>query len=145
MRLPRCRLRDVRALAWVVVVATLHVMLAAASAGQATVTRERGPWMLTSVPSIGSVTWRCRTGASLSPRAYALGFKAFASSATDELSFYADGRRHERRTIQPGQSVAFPHLPSGQQRIEVVQRTEPRTLHATVTVTFKARTGFSYC
>jgi hypothetical protein len=105
---------------------------------------ERGPWLLTSLPSMGSITWRCTAGARPSPRAYALGFRALVSSATDEVQLLVNGRVVLSRTVQPGESVAFPHLAAAVQRVEVTQGTEPRTLKATITVDFKWA-GYSYC
>jgi hypothetical protein len=105
---------------------------------------ERGPWLLTSLPSMGSITWRCTAGARPSPRAYALGFRALLSSATDEVQLLVNGRVVLSRTVQPGESVSFPHLAAAVQRVEVTQGTEPRTLKATITVDFKWA-GYSYC
>jgi hypothetical protein len=105
---------------------------------------ERGPWLLTSLPSMGSITWRCTAGARPSPRAYALGFRALVSSATDEVQLLVNGRVVLSRTVQPGESVSFPHLAAAVQRVEVTQGTEPRTLKATITVDFKWA-GYSYC
>jgi hypothetical protein len=110
----------------------------------ARVESERGPWLLTSLPSMGSITWRCTAGARPSPRAYALGFRALLSSATDEVQLLVNGRVVLSRTVQPGESVAFPHLAAAVQRVEVTQGTEPRTLKATITVDFKWA-GYSYC
>jgi hypothetical protein len=105
---------------------------------------ERGPWLLTSLPSMGSITWRCTAGARPSPRAYALGFRALLSSATDEVQLLVNGRVVLSRTVQPGESVSFPHLAAAVQRVEVTQGTEPRTLKGTITVDFKWA-GYSYC
>jgi hypothetical protein len=82
----------------------------------ARVERERGPWLLTSLPSMGSITWRCTAGARRSARAYALGFRALVSSATDEVRLLVNGRVVLSRTLQPGESVAFPHLAAAVQR-----------------------------
>jgi hypothetical protein len=106
--------------------------------------RERGPWLLTSLPSMGSITWRCTAGARPSARAYALGFRALVSSATDEVRLLVNGRVMLSRTVQPGESVSFPHLAAAVQQVEVTQGTEPRTLKATVDVDFKWA-GYSYC
>jgi hypothetical protein len=110
----------------------------------ARVDRERGPWLLTSLPSMGSITWRCTAGVRPSSRAYALGFRALASGATDEVRLLVNGRVVLSRTVQPGGSVAFPHLPAAVQRVEVTQGTEPRTLKAAVSVDFDWA-GYSYC
>ena len=110
----------------------------------ARVARERGPWLLTSLPAMGSITWRCTAGARTTPRAYALGFRALGSSATDEVQLLVNGRAVLHRTVQPGESVLFPHLTAATQRLVVTQGTEPRTLMAAVKVDFKW-TGNSYC
>lgn len=110
----------------------------------ARVERERGPWLLTSLPSMGSITWRCTAGARPSSRSYALGFRALASSATDQVRLLANGGVVLKRTLQPGENVRFPHLAAAVQRVEVTQGTEPRTLRATVTVDFNWA-GYSYC
>jgi hypothetical protein len=55
-----------------------------------------------------------------------------------------NGRVVLSRTMQPGESVSFPHLAAAVQRVEVTQGTEPRTLKATITVDFKWA-GYSYC
>jgi hypothetical protein len=120
-------------------------LLVAAPAASPWAARDRGPWLLTSLPSIGTITWRCAAGARPTPRAYALGFRAFASSATDEVRFVIDGRTVVSRTVQPSESLSFPHLAAPLQQVVVKQGTEPRTLHATVTVNFKSQRGLSYC
>lgn len=91
-----------------------------------------GPWTLTAVPSVGTVTWRCDHGS------YGLGFRAFADSATDELTFRA-GRLVRHRTVQPGQSVRFPVLHTARQHLTLLQGIEPGTLRAEIDVDFSPR------
>ena len=117
-------------------VAAVAASLAVVSADAEARTGGRGPWLLTSVPSVGSITWRC------SP--YALGFHAYASSATDRVSFRAGGRTILSSTVQPGQTVRFPYVRSARQQVRITQATEPRTLQATVTVDFGSAAS-PYC
>jgi hypothetical protein len=132
-------MNDVRLVSFVV----LLLVVIGGPIASARVERERGPWLLTSLPSMGSITWRCSAGARASSREYALGFRALASSATDEVQLLVNGRVVVSRTVQPGESLAFPHLAAALQRVEVTQGTEPRTLKAAVNVDFKWA-GYSY-
>lgn len=88
-----------------------------------------GPWTLTAVPSVGTVTWRCDDGR------YGLGFRAFRDSATDELTFRA-GSLVVRRVVQPGRWVRFPLLRTKRQHLELIQGIEPGTLRAELDVDF---------
>jgi hypothetical protein len=89
----------------------------------------QGPWLLTAIPSVGTVTWRCQAGT------YGLGFRAYRDSATDEVTFRA-GVRVVHEVVQPGQWVRFPASASLRQQLEVLQSIEPGTLRATVDVDF---------
>ena len=100
--------------------------------------RERGPFLLVGLPSLGTVGWRCDGHTNR----YALSFHAFLDSATDGVAFEA-GSVSKRATIQPGESIRFPYVRSHTQRFTVVQGSEPRTLHARVTVYFAP--GYTYC
>jgi hypothetical protein len=122
----------------------VSLVVIGAPSASARLEKERGPWLLTSLPSIGTITWRCTAGASPSPRAYALGFRAFAASATDEVQFLVQGRVVRRRTMQPGESIAFPHLGAAVERVQIRQGTEARTLNASVSVDLRWA-GHSYC
>ena len=99
--------------------------------------KARGPWILTALPAIGTVTWRCqqvRHGELL-----ALGFRAFADSATDRLELRAGGRTVVDRLVQPGQALRLPYLKPLYQQLLLTQSTEPGTLRAFVTVDFSPR------
>lgn len=120
----------------------LVVALSAASAAGAPAgsSRTRGPWLLTTLPSMGSVTWRCDVARERAGRpALALGFRASRTGATEVLELTVAGRRVVRRTLQPGQVVALPYLDHAVQQLSVVQRTEPGTLRAVVRVDFSPR------
>lgn len=122
----------------------VSLVVIGAPSASARLEKERGPWLLTSLPSMGSITWRCTVGARPSPRAYALGFRAFAASATDEVQLLVRGRVVLSRTMQPGESISFPHLGAAVERVEITQGTEARTLNASVSVDLKWA-GYSYC
>lgn len=96
----------------------------------------RGPWTLTALPSIGTVTWRCqpnRSGAR-----YGLGFNAFMNSATDRLALHANAKTVMTRLVQPGERILLPYSRL-QQRLVITQSTEPGTLRAVVDVDFRPR------
>ena len=99
----------------------------------------RGPFLLVTLPSLGTVTWSCG-----GPGAHnvSLGFRVSTTAATTEVKFAAS---HVVRavTLQPGQSTRFPLLAPGQQRLNITQGTEARTLRATVIATFNSTQ--SYC
>jgi hypothetical protein len=105
----------------------------------------RGPWMLTYLPEMGTVSWRCddrRVGI----RAYALGFQSFSRGATEQLTLRVRNRVAFRRTIQPGQSVNLPHVDAAVQELLVSQTTEPGTLRGIVSVNFgPGRISPSHC
>ena len=105
-----------------------------------------GPWLLTALPSMGTVTWRCDPArARANKPSLALGFRAFASSATDDVVFRA-GRSVLRRTMQPGDSWRLPYVRALRQRLLVEQGTEPGTLRAVVDVDFSPRPALpSHC
>jgi len=87
-----------------------------------------GPWPLATIPSVGTVTWRCDHGR------YALAFHAFRDNATDEVTYA--GATH---VVQPGQWLRLPPSRALRQRITFVQGIEPGTLRATVDVDFRPR------
>lgn len=107
------------------------------SAASATV---RGPFLLVSLPSLGTVDWRC--DAARQP-GLALGFRAFSAGADLYLRLRAGGRTVLRRQILPGQMIRFPYLQARIQRLDFVQGTKAGTLRASVTVNFLP--GFGYC
>lgn len=92
-----------------------------------------------SLPSIGTVTWRCNAGHTR----YALGFRAFPVSATDHIRF-SGGRTVRTATVQPGEGVRFPFA-GRVHRLEFVQQTGAGTLRASVTVRFDTPKIAPYC
>lgn len=96
----------------------------------------RGPFLLTLIPSLGVVTWRC--GAK--PDSYGLGFRAFAGGATTDVGL--SGRPYAR--VQPGRAVTLP-LRGLRQTLRVRQFTKPGTVHATVVVRFEQQPVASHC
>lgn len=94
----------------------------------------RGPWTLTALPAIGTITWRCQPARS--GERHGLGFVAFASSATDRLQLRAGGRMLVDRLVQPGQRITLPYA-GLQQQLVVSQSTEPGTLRAVLDVDFR--------
>ena len=100
----------------------------------------RGPFLLVSLPSLGTVTWRCDPARQ---SGLALGFRAFSAGADLYLRLRAGGRTVLRRQILLGQMIRFPYLQARIQRLDFVQGTKAGTLRASVTVNFLP--GFGYC
>jgi hypothetical protein len=99
----------------------------------------RGPCLLVSLPSLGTVTWSCGGHHDAD---VALGFRVSVIDATTTVKFAA-GKTSRRLTLQPGQSTRFPLLAPAQQRLTIEQGTEARTLRASVVATFSR--DQSYC
>jgi hypothetical protein len=93
-----------------------------------------GPFRLVSLPVLGTITWRCKTASSRDTR-HALAFRAFSLSATTTIRFTA-GKLTRRVVVQPGSTARLPWRAQWTQRLALTQSTEPRTLHALVTVRF---------
>jgi hypothetical protein len=109
------------------------------------VASERGPWVLTYLPEMGTVTWRCNSKEA-GARAYALGFRSVNRGATEQLTLRIKNRTVLTRTIQPRQSLSLRHLNSAVQELAVTQSTEPGTLRGIVSVNFApGRTSPSHC
>lgn len=117
------------------VLCCLAALLATAGADARAVV-VRGPWTLTALPAIGTITWRCQP--SPSGERYGLGFVAFASSATDRLQLRASGHAVVDSLVQPGQRLTLPYA-GLRQKVVVTQSTEPGTLRADVDIDFRAR------
>lgn len=96
----------------------------------------RGPWTLTALPAIGTITWRCQPNRS--GERHGLGVVAFKSGATDRLQLRAAGRTLVDRLVQPGQRITLPYA-ALQQQLVLTQSTEAGTLHAVVDVDFRPR------
>lgn len=112
----------------------------AAGSSSSVPTRQNGPFLLVSLPALGTVTWTC---APTRAAPYRLGFNAFHMSATQDVRFHVGRRTIVRRTIQPGDRVNFPWERSRLQQLDIVQGTKPGTLRAFVKVRFRAR--FEHC
>jgi hypothetical protein len=107
--------------------------------------REAGPWALTYLPGMGTVTWRCDSKFA-GMREYALGFRSFSGGATERLTLRIGNRVAVAQTIQPGQGVRLPHLDAAIQELAVIQTTEPGTLRASLSVNFgPGRVSPSHC
>jgi hypothetical protein len=108
----------------------------------------RGPWLLVTLPDVGTLTWRCEPrgqpamGKGLP--ALALAFRARPSSATETVTFRAGSRRIVK-VLQPGQSVRFPYLAEPVQHVDVEQAIEPGRLVAHVEVAFVSPFVVGYC
>jgi len=100
--------------------------------------REAGPWALTYLPEMGTVTWRCDSKFA-GMREYALGFQSFSGGATERLTLRVGNRVAFARSIQPGQGVRLPHLDAAIQELALIQTTEPGTLRASLSVNFGPR------
>lgn len=133
-------------IASIVLSAALALSAPAATAEPAKV---RGPFLLVTLPALGTVTWRCdparKPGLAPGLPGLALGFRAFRNSATDHLRLHIGERTILRRVVQPGESVAFPYLRSRVQQLEIVQPTGAGTLRAFVTVSFVSPAVAPYC
>lgn len=99
----------------------------------------RGPFLLVTLPSLGTVTWSC---GGRRDREVALGFRVSAKDATTTVKFSA-GTTARMLTLQPGQSARFPFFAPARQRLLIVQGTEARTLRASVVAMFSR--DQSYC
>ena len=97
--------------------------------------------LLVTLPSLGSVTWRCGR----SDGVYGLGYREFWASATTEVTLAA-GKRTRRKRVDPRGLVVFPLSRAPVQRLTFVQTTEPGTLRAVVVVYFdRSSRGYPPC
>src|SRR4051794_3029050 len=69
--------------------------------------RVRGPFLLVSLASLGTITWRCDPARKPS---LALGFRAFSSSADAYTRLVVGSRTIKRAHAVPGAQVNFPYL-----------------------------------
>ena len=104
-------------------------------------TTARGPFVLVSLGSLGTVTWTCegRTGR------YALGFRLAGRWATTSVTLRVSGRGQRQVTVQPGDRVTFPFLAEDVQRLVIAQRTGARTIRAEVAATFDPGASYAFC
>jgi hypothetical protein len=107
--------------------AVLMLLPSSASSGR------QKPYVLTALADVGTVYWRYDCVHYRAPEV-SLGVRVFDDSATTLVTFRA-GRLRRDNTLQPGGRVTwFPFRRSQRQLLAFVQRTEPRTLHASVHV-----------
>ena len=124
------------------------ITIAMLAAGAATprgesAARLRGPFLLVTLPSLGTVTWTCDV-----PERYpsfALGYRASPRHATTALELRAGGRVVARQRIQPGERVRFPFVRTRRQTLTLVQGTGAGTLTASVAVDFVPGLPVVYC
>lgn len=132
-----------------VVLGLVGVVIVMAPSSSAAPAKVRGPFLLVSLPSLGTVTWRCdparQPGLAPGLPGLALGFRSFRVSATDRLRFHVGERTILTRVVQPGQSVQLPYLRSRVQQLDIVQQTGAGTLRAFLTVSFVSPGTSTYC
>jgi hypothetical protein len=120
-----------------------------AAQGRASADTVRGPWMLVSLASLGTVTWRCdpRRNPGLAPElpGLALGFNSARSGQTESISLRAAGRTIVARILPPGQTAQLPYLQTRIQRLDINASGEDGTLHGAITVDFAAHSVSGYC
>lgn len=126
-----------RSLALACLAGALIVTVPISSAAPA---KARGPFLLVSLPSLGTVTWRCDPARQ---SGLALGFSAFSSAADLTLRLHVGRRTILRRHLVPGQATRFPYLQARVQQLDLVQGTKAGTLRAFVIVDFVP--GFNHC
>jgi hypothetical protein len=102
----------------------------------------RGPYLLVSLASLGTVTWRCNPAREPS---LALGFRAFKSSADSYVRLHARRRTYANRHVIPDQAVSFPFIAPQRQQLDISQGTEAGELRAYITVDFAAPSAESHC
>jgi hypothetical protein len=125
------------------------VALLAGTAADAHTTTVRGPWVLATLPALGTVTWRCdpkgQPRAAPGLGALGLGFRVFAWSATTDVRLRDASGTVTRLRLDPGHSVRFPFLPSHVQTLDFVQQTDAGKLVAHVRVDFVPHLLSTYC
>ena len=100
----------------------------------------RPSFLLVSLPSLGTATWRC------GPKddTYGLAFRVFSSGATTSVRLLAARRVVRRVTVHPGETYRFPVLGLSQ-RLKITQGTGAGTLRATVGARFDKAPVVSHC
>jgi hypothetical protein len=131
------------ATATVLLLATLLISGGAAAPRSESAPGRRGPFLLVTLPSLGTVTWTCDT-----PERYpsfALGYRASPRYATTIVKLRASGRHIAKRTVQPGQRIPLPFLSSRTQTLSFLHATGAGQLRASVLVDFAHNTMSIYC
>ena len=108
----------------------------------------RGPFLLVTLASLGTVTWRCdpaREGPAADLPGLALGFRSPSSGATERVRLRAGGRTIVSRVVQPGQRLNLPYLGTRLQQLDVTQEKEAGTLRAFISVDFAPHKATTYC
>lgn len=114
-----------------------------AATGGRSASSPRGPFLLVTLPSLGTVTWTCDR-----PERYpsfTLGYRASPRYATTTIELRADRRRVARRVVQPGQRIRLPFSSARTQTLSFVQSTGAGELRASVFVDFVPNTPVIYC
>lgn len=96
--------------------------------------------LLVSLPSLGTVTWRCTASAGR----YQLAFRAFRAGATTDVRLVVSGRTAARARVDPGESRRL-SVAGLSQTLELEQFTGAGTVRASVAVTFLRRPVASHC
>jgi hypothetical protein len=132
--------RFARVVAVCAVLATGVLMTACTEEPRPAVAVARPSFLLVSLPSLGTASWRCgeREGS------YGLAFRVFEAHATTDLRLLSAGRVIRAVTVDPGESYRFPVL-GRTQRLELAQGTGAGTLGATVIVRFDQTPVVSHC
>ena len=121
-------------------IAAAVIALAGVPGASAAQTSIRGPWLLTALPGMGTITWRCDPARSLRGLpALALGLRTSSATATETVELRVGPKTILRRVMQPGQRLDLPYLRSPRLQLNLVQATEPGPLKAAVAVDFSPR------
>jgi hypothetical protein len=119
----------------------VSAMVLLSASASATPSKARGPFLLVSLPTLGTVTWSCDP--SKNPY-WSLGFNA-SSGANDSVRFHVGSRTIVSRTLRSGQSIQFPRVDSEVEQVDVVDRSvKTGLLRAYVKVDFVIG-NYSYC
>jgi hypothetical protein len=121
------------------IVAVLLASAAVAASAAGAAEQRRGPFLLVTLPSLGTVSWSC--GGSRD-REVSLAFRVSATDATTMVKFAA-GHVARAVTFRRDSRPASRSLLPDNSALSITQGTEARTLRATVVATFDSTQ--SYC
>jgi hypothetical protein len=116
---------------------------AAAATAPTTAPQARGPFLLVTLPSLGTVTWTCDAAARRP--SYGLGYRASPRFATTLIELRIAGRVLTTRRIHPGRGLRFAARSARRQELLFVQGTGAGTLRARVSVDFAPLPPVTYC